>query len=61
MSKIIKETQQIKFRVVCSGNVLLETPSKSAAERFVASLTESTQQNVQIVPITTGGAQVLLG
>jgi len=61
MSKIINENQQIKFRVVCSGNVLLETVSRSVAEQFVSTLTESTQKNVQIVPLTNSGAQVLLG
>lgn len=61
MSKLINESETIKYRVVVGGNVLLETSSLRSAEQFVASLTESTQQSVQIVPITSEGAQVLLG
>lgn len=58
---VINENTSVKYRVMVGGNVLLETFSLSSAEQFVSTLTETTQRNVQIVPITEDGAQVLLG
>lgn len=61
MTKTINENQTVKYRVVVRGNVLLETASLRSAEQFVGSLSEATQQSATIVPITSDGAQVLLG
>jgi hypothetical protein len=57
----LTETQDIRYRVVCEGNVLLESVSKTVAEQFVSTLNRGVQERVQIVPITDQGLQVLLG
>lgn len=55
------ENEELKYRVVCQGSVLLEAVSKTIAEQFVSKLAKSTQREVQIIPITSDGNQVLLG
>lgn len=57
----LTENEELRFRVVCQGSVLLEAVSRAIAERFVAKLTGETQREVQIVPVTQDGNQVLLG
>lgn len=57
----LTETQEIRYRVVCDHNVLLEAVPKLVAEQFVSTLSRGVQERVVIVPITDEGLQVLLG
>lgn len=59
--KQLKEETKIKYRVICLGNVLLDNVTMRVAENFISTLTESTQEQAKIVPITEDGLQVLLG
>tara|TARA_S200002703_G_scaffold152863_1_gene153773 strand:+ start:224 stop:409 length:186 start_codon:yes stop_codon:yes gene_type:complete len=61
MNNKILENESIKYRVVLDNRVLAERTSELLAEQFVATLTPEQQSNVNIIPITEGGKQVLLG
>jgi hypothetical protein len=58
---LMTEEQKIKFQVRINGQVLTEAQSKPLAEQFVMSLTREQQEKAEIVPVTGGGHQVLLG
>ena len=57
----INENGGVSYRVVCDGNVLLDSVTKFVAEQFVATLNTNTKEKVEIQPVTEDGLQVLLG
>ena len=61
MSNKILESEALKYRVVLNGQVLTEAPSRPIAEGFVAQLSNEQQQEAKVIPVTSGGQQVLFG
>lgn len=61
MNDTILEAETVKYQVVLNGSVLHGPTSKGLAENFVMSLTEEQRNNVQIIPVTDNGQQILLG
>jgi|TARA_R110000851_G_scaffold197882_1_gene348962 hypothetical protein len=59
MNDRILESENIKYKVLLNGQTLTEAQSRNLAENFVSTLTAEQQKNVQIVPITEGGKQLL--
>lgn len=57
----LTENEIINYRVVHNGSVLLESVPRMVAENFVSTLAKDVQENVNIVPVTQDGLQVLLG
>ena len=43
----INENEVVSYRVVCDGNVLLDSVTKFVAERFVATLNTNTKEKVE--------------
>lgn len=57
----LHENDSIRYRAVYSGNVLMESTSRTIVESFVGTLSKQVQESVEIVPVTDDGSQVLLG
>lgn len=61
MNGQILENESLQYQVLLNGQVLTTAQSKPLAEGFVASLAIEQQSEAQIVPITQGGKQLLMG
>lgn len=57
----INENEVVTYRVVCDGNILLDSVTRFVAEQFVSTLNTNTKESVEIQPVTRDGLQVLLG
>lgn len=57
----LNENEAVSYRVVCDGNILLESVPKFVAEQFVSTLSTHVKETVEIIPVTSDGLQVLLG
>ena len=61
MSVQILENEKVLYQVRLHGQVLTTAQSSHLAENFVASLDVEKQRLVEILPITAGGKQILMG
>lgn len=61
MSGQILENERVLYQVRLNGQVLTTAQSSHLAENFVASLDAEKQKLVEILPITAGGQQILMG
>lgn len=57
----ITENNKVAYRVMLHGSVMLDNVSKNVAEAFIATLTANTQSEIELVPVTQLGEQVLFG
>lgn len=49
----------VTYRLVLEGNVMLDNVSKQVAESFISKLTPETQGKIILMPVTQLGEQVL--
>ena len=61
MSDYIRETEEIKYRIILNNKVLTVRESYFLAEQFISTLGPEQQKEAKIEPITDGGKQVLFG
>lgn len=61
MNTMIQEEEKITYQVKLGNQVLAERPSKQLAEHFITTLGTDQQREAVVVPVTSGGKQVLLG